>query len=102
MAYLCLSTAWNKVEGIGVDVHIHRITNRLGWVNTKTPEATRIALQELLPRSVWQPFNPLLVGFGQSICRPVGPKCGDCLCNDICPSANIKKESGKAKSKKKQ
>ena len=67
MAYLCLSTAWNKVEGIGVDVHIQRITNRLGiklldllegeekikisgWVNTKTPEATRIALQELLPR----------------------------------------------------
>lgn len=59
--------------GIGVDVHVHRISNRLGWVpSTKNPEGTRKALQEWLPRDRWGPINILLVGFGQKVCKPIG------------------------------
>jgi len=78
MAYLCLSTAWGRTEGIGVDVHVHRITNLWGWHKTKGPEETRIALQAWLPKELWHEINWLLVGFGQTVCLPVGRKCGDC------------------------
>jgi len=78
MAYLCMSSAWGRDEGIGVDVHVHRITNLWGWHKTKGPEETRLALQAWLPRELWHEINWLLVGFGQSICLPVGRKCGDC------------------------
>lgn len=78
MAYLCMSSAWGRTEGIGVDVHVHRITNLWGWNKTKGPEETRLALQAWLPRELWHEINWLLVGFGQSICLPVGRKCGDC------------------------
>ncbi|KRT78570.1 hypothetical protein AMK59_8579 [Oryctes borbonicus] len=91
MAHLCMLIAWNKVTGIGVDTHVHRISNRLGWVKTKTPEATRIALENLLPQELWMEVNQLLVGFGQQICQPVKPKCNECLNNKICPFANFKK-----------
>ncbi|KAI6714435.1 hypothetical protein JHW43_003095 [Diplocarpon mali] len=78
MAYLCLSVAWGRNEGIGVDVHVHRITNLWGWHKTKGPEETRLALQAWLPKELWLEINPLLVGFGQTICLPVGRKCGEC------------------------
>jgi len=78
MAYLCLSSAWGRTEGIGVDVHVHRITNLWGWHKTKGPEETRLALQAWLPRELWHEINWLLVGLGQSICLPVGRKCGEC------------------------
>jgi endonuclease-3 len=78
MAYLCLSSAWGRTEGIGVDVHVHRITNLWGWNKTKGPEETRLALQAWLPKELWHEINWLLVGFGQSVCLPVGRKCGDC------------------------
>lgn len=78
MAYLCLSSAWDRTEGIGVDVHVHRITNLWGWHKTKGPEETRLALQAWLPKELWREINWLLVGFGQTICLPVGRKCGDC------------------------
>lgn len=78
MAHLCLSSAWGRTEGIGVDVHVHRITNLWGWHKTKTPEETRLALQSWLPRDRWREINWLLVGLGQTICAPVGRKCGDC------------------------
>lgn len=80
MAHLCLSSAWGRTEGIGVDVHVHRITNLWGWhgAKTKTPEETRMALQSWLPRDKWREINWLLVGLGQTICAPVGRKCGDC------------------------
>lgn len=78
MGYLCLSAAWNKTQGIGVDVHVHRITNMWGWHATKNPEETRLALQSWLPRDRWREINWLLVGFGQKVCLPVGKKCGDC------------------------
>ncbi|TEA20050.1 Endonuclease III-like protein [Colletotrichum sidae] len=66
MAYLCLSAAWDRTEGIGVDVHVHRITNLWGWHKTTQPEATRLALQSWLPRDKWREINWLLVGFGQT------------------------------------
>ncbi|KAF8858961.1 DNA glycosylase [Acephala macrosclerotiorum] len=78
MAYLCLSVAWGRTEGIGVDVHVHRITNMWGWNKTKNPEATRLALQAWLPKELWHEINWLMVGLGQTICLPVGRKCGEC------------------------
>ncbi|KAE8353205.1 hypothetical protein BDV28DRAFT_165093 [Aspergillus coremiiformis] len=78
MAYLCMSAAWGKHEGIGVDVHVHRITNLWGWHQTKTPEDTRKALQSWLPKDKWHEINKLLVGLGQTVCLPVGRKCGNC------------------------
>lgn len=93
MGYLCLSAAWGKTEGIGVDVHVHRITNLWGWHKTKGPEETRIALQSWLPRELWHEINWLLVGLGQTVCLPVGRKCGDCELglNGLCKAAERSK-----------
>ncbi|XP_076756424.1 nth-like DNA glycosylase 1 [Xylocopa sonorina] len=86
MAHICMQIAWGEISGIGVDTHVHRICNRLGWVkkSTKTPEETRMALEEWLPKDLWSNINHLLVGFGQEICLPRFPKCEECLNKDIC------------------
>jgi endonuclease III len=97
MGYLCLSAAWGRTEGIGVDVHVHRITNLWKWHATKTPEETRVTLQEWLPRECWHEINWLLVGLGQTICLPVGRKCWECDLGTkgLCPSAvGVKKVKG--------
>jgi len=101
MAYLTMSAAWGKTEGIGVDVHVHRITNLWGWHTTKTPEQTRLALQAWLPKQKWHEINHLLVGFGQTYCPPVGRKCENCELakRALCPSAVIPKEPKKKKIK---
>lgn len=78
MAFLCLSAAWGLDHGIGVDVHVHRITNLWGWHATKTPEETRMWLEGWLPKDKWHEINKLLVGLGQTVCLPVGRRCGDC------------------------
>lgn len=93
MAYLCMSSAWGRTEGIGVDVHVHRITNIWGWNKTKNPEETRLALQAWLPKELWHEINWLLVGFGQMVCLPVGRKCGDCDLglNGLCKAAERSK-----------
>lgn len=78
MAYLCMSAAWGVDQGIGVDVHVHRITNLWGWHATKGPEETRLALQAWLPKDRWHEINKLLVGLGQTVCLPVGRRCGEC------------------------
>ena len=87
MAHLVMKVAWNEITGIAVDTHVHRICNRLKWVNTKTPEQTMAQLEQRLPRQYWNDINHLLVGFGQSICLPVNPKCSQCLNQKICPSS---------------
>ncbi|KAI9079400.1 hypothetical protein K1719_038699 [Acacia pycnantha] len=94
MAHLVMNVGWSNVQGICVDTHVHRICNRLGWVSrlgtkqkTLTPEETREALQRWLPKEEWVPINPLLVGFGQTICTPRRPRCGECGVSDFCPSA---------------
>ena len=98
MAYLCMSSAWGRTLGIGVDVHVHRITNLWGWHKTKTPEETRAALEAWLPQEKWHEINHLLVGFGQTICTPVGRDCSTCALSEkgLCPSAVV----GKAKKTK--
>lgn len=87
MAYLAMSCGWGRTVGIGVDTHVHRIANRLGWLPapTKQPEQTRKALEAWLPRDLWDEVNHLLVGFGQTVCKPVGPKCSSCLNVELCP-----------------
>lgn len=78
MAYLCMSAAWGIDVGIGVDVHVHRITNLWGWQKTKTPEETRLWLEAWLPKEKWHEINKMLVGLGQLVCLPVGRRCGEC------------------------
>lgn len=97
MAYLCMSAAWGRDEGIGVDVHVHRITNLWGWHKTKTPEETRKILEAWLPKEKWHDINHLLVGFGQTWCPPAGRKCGDCMLGQqkLCPSAVMEVKSVK-------
>ncbi|KAB0793549.1 hypothetical protein PPYR_13169 [Photinus pyralis] len=99
MAHLCMKTAWGEISGIGVDTHVHRITNRLGWVKTKTPEDTRKALEAWLPRELWNDINLLMVGFGQQLCQPVKPQCHNCLNSDLCPTGmkELKSQKGKGK-----
>lgn len=104
MAYLCLSAAWGRTEGIGVDVHVHRITNLWGWhggAGTKNPEETRARLESWLPRDCWREINSLLVGLGQTVCLPVGRRCGECDLGlrGLCRAAERKKviEGRKAK-----
>lgn len=104
MAHICMKVAWNKVTGIGVDTHVHRISNRIGWVKkpTATPEDTRKSLQTWLPFDLWSDVNHLLVGFGQTICLPVGPMCHECLNRDICPSSDKGRKSPSKKSPSKK
>ena len=86
MAHLLIQEAFGRVEGIGVDTHVHRISNRLKWLYkpTNDPEETRQALEEWLPFSHWSKINHLLVGFGQATCRPIGPRCYECPINKLC------------------
>lgn len=69
---------------IAVDVHVHRISNRLGWVKTKTPEETENALAKVVPKNMWIKINMLLVGHGQTICLPQRPKCPVCPIRQYC------------------
>ncbi|XP_050346015.1 endonuclease III-like protein 1 [Nymphalis io] len=102
MAHICMKVAWNKITGIGVDTHVHRISNRIGWVKkpSTTPEETRKSLQTWLPVDLWSEVNHLMVGFGQTICLPVGPMCHECLNRDICPSSDKGRKSPNKKSPK--
>ncbi|XP_024022122.1 endonuclease III homolog 1, chloroplastic isoform X2 [Morus notabilis] len=107
MAHLVMNVGWNDVQGICVDTHVHRICNRLGWVSrpgtkqkTSTPEETREALQKWLPKEEWVPINPLLVGFGQTVCTPLRPRCGACTVSELCPSAFKETASPSSKSNK--
>ncbi|CUG93791.1 endonuclease III, putative [Bodo saltans] len=89
MVHLFLQAADGVTLGIGVDVHVHRISQRFNWVpkTVKTPEDTRKALESWLPREYWNQVNHLLVGHGQTICLPRGPRCGDCAAAAHCPNA---------------
>jgi endonuclease-3 len=66
------------IDAICVDTHVHRISNRIGWVETKTPEETEAALGKIMPRKFWIPLNELLVKYGQTVCTPASPHCGSC------------------------
>lgn len=77
---------------ICVDVHVHRIFNRLGYVKTKTPEETEFALREKLPVEFWIPINTLMVTHGQNICKPITPKCGECPISAFCDKLILSKK----------
>jgi endonuclease-3 len=77
------------IAGICVDTHVHRISNRTGWVKTKDPTGTERALMEVLPRRYWISVNELLVRFGQTICAPVSPRCSICPITSWCARVNV-------------
>lgn len=77
------------IPAICVDTHVHRISNRLGMVSTKTPEQTERALMQVLPRDLWVPINDLLVTFGQNRCHPTSPRCTGCPLADLCPRIGV-------------
>lgn len=89
-ANLVVTQAFGK-PGICVDTHVHRISNRWGFVQTKTPEKTEEALREVLPRRYWIEYNELLVGFGQTLCQPVSPWCSRCPVAHYCPRIGVKR-----------
>lgn len=89
-ANLVLTLGFNK-EGICVDTHVHRISNRLGYVRTKTPEQTEFALRGKLPHEYWIAYNTLLVAFGRRTCRPVSPLCSSCPIRDYCDRVGVTK-----------
>ncbi|WP_462137309.1 endonuclease III domain-containing protein [Candidatus Mycalebacterium sp.] len=88
-ANLVVTLGYGK-PGICVDIHVHRISNRLGYVRTKTPEKTEFALREKLPKKYWIEYNGLLVAFGQTICKPVSPMCDVCPVRERCMRVGVK------------
>jgi endonuclease-3 len=82
-ANLVVTTGFGR-PGICVDTHVHRITNRLGFVRTRTPDETEQALRAKLPRRHWIGLNDLLVAFGQNVCQPLSPRCSTCPVSRLC------------------
>ena len=89
-ANLVVTVAYGK-PGICVDIHVHRISNRWGYVRTKTPEETEQALRRKLPAQHWITFNDLLVPYGQHLCQPVSPFCSQCKLTEYCDRVGVKK-----------
>ena len=96
MAHLVLQSAFGKVEGVSVDVHVHRICNRLRWAGKNyetnknwkpcgSPGETAKSLEQWLPKDKWIDVNHMLVGFGRTVCRPLYPKCYECTIQKMCP-----------------
>lgn len=88
-ANLVVTLGFQK-PGICVDTHVHRISNRWGYVETKTPEQTEMALRDKLPRRFWIGYNDLLVAFGQTLCHPTSPKCSECPVERYCEKLGVK------------
>ena len=87
-ANLVITMAFGE-PGICVDTHVHRISNRFGYVSTKTPDETERALREKLPRDEWSAYNTLFVAFGKRVCRPVSPLCSRCPVASSCHRAGV-------------
>ncbi len=80
-----------KQNGIAVDTHVHKISNRTGLIKTKTPEETEFALMKILPKKYWIKWNYFLVVWGQNICKPISPFCSKCQINKHCDKMGVKK-----------
>ena len=89
-ANLVLILGFRSLDNICVDTHVHRISNRLGWVATKSPEETEQALYATTDRRWWPYINLYLVTWGQNVCRPVYPRCGDCVIRDECRRIGVR------------
>ena len=87
-ANLVVTVGYGK-QGICVDTHVHRISNRLGLVRTKTPDETEEALRKILPRRYWITFNDILVTYGQNLCVPISPFCSRCKISHLCPKKSV-------------
>ena len=77
------------IPAICVDVHVHRISNRIGWVKTKTPDETEMELRKHLPKKYWLDINTILVTFGQNLCKPQKPMCNVCPIKEYCESCSL-------------
>lgn len=88
-ANLVLSRGFNK-PAICVDVHVHRIFNRIGYIKTKNPEETEFALRKKLPVKYWIDINTLMVTHGQNVCKPINPKCSECPISNYCQKVGVK------------
>jgi endonuclease-3 len=87
-ANLVVTKGYGK-PGICVDTHVHRIFNRLGYVNTSNPQQTELNLRKKLPKEFWIEVNDLLVSMGQNICRPISPKCSNCFVESFCDKIGV-------------
>lgn len=89
-ANIVLNFAYQKPT-LPIDTHCHRLPNRLGWVKTKTPEKTELALEKILPKKYWMEFNAIFVLFGKTICQPISPWCSKCPISKLCPKIGVTK-----------
>lgn len=89
-ANIVLAFAFGK-DALPIDTHCHRIPNRLGWVQTKTPEQTEMEISQLLPKQYWKDFNAIFVQFGQTVCKPISPLCSTCPISHLCPKVGVTK-----------
>jgi endonuclease-3 len=87
-ANIVVTLAFRKA-GIAVDTHVHRISNRLGFVKTKTPDETEMALRKKLPQQYWIIYNDLLVAYGQNLCKPISPFCSKCKIAVYCGRVGV-------------
>lgn len=92
-ANLVLILSHASKDNICVDTHVHRISNRLGWVRTRTPEETEHALYRVIPRKWWPDVNLYLVTWGQNVCKPVYPRCRACVVSPLCPRIGVTREA---------
>src|SRR4051794_20352420 len=92
-ANLVLILSFKSLKNICVDTHVHRISNRLGWVRTRTPEETEQALYASTAARWWPYINLYLVTWGQNVCKPIYPRCGACVIREHCPRIGVERES---------
>lgn len=88
-ANLVVTLGYNK-PGICVDIHVHRISNRLGYIKTKTPDESEFVLRDKLPKEYWIRYNDLLVPYGQNLCKPISPLCSECPLTEFCERNDVK------------
>ena len=88
-ANLVLILAFKSAKNICVDTHVHRISNRMGWVSTRTPDETEQALYAATDERWWPIINLYLVTWGQNVCRPIRPRCEECVIQELCPRVGV-------------
>lgn len=89
-ANIVLAFAFDQLV-LPIDIHCHRIPNRLGWIKTKTPEETEVEVGKILPRRYWREFNSAFVQFGRDVCLPVSPKCSECPIREFCLRVGVER-----------
>jgi len=97
-ASLVLILGFKSDRNICVDTHVHRISNRLGWVQTRSPEETERALYRVAERRWWPYINLYMVTWGQNVCRPLYPRCGDCVISNACPRIGVERVAARGSS----